>query len=504
MQQRSAVNDHRRHELSRRILLKLLGVAGAAAATGCATSSASDTTAVTAKKRVVVLGAGLAGMCAAHELRKAGHTVVAVLEAQDRVGGRVRTHREGFKNGQYCELGATRIADSHNFTLAYIDEFRLEKREFGSGKSCYYAKGKRWVHDDGDAWPADVFPNLMGEDRTMGADSLVLKYEQISELIDPMSPKYMGNPNTALWPNDNDRAKAILAQSIEQFLKSNGASDDVFVIDRLINGSELFSDSALYWLAADIDDAKWDKTFAIKGGNDQLPKAFATALGDLIKFGCKVTAIEEGAKDATVTFDQNGKSQTLTADVVVCALPFTILRNIRTPSLPADKLEVVNKLKMMNVSRCNMQVKSRFWTGEGIGGLKVARTDTSIDRLWHGTDVQDGDSGILVAYMQNQTGLDYVTGGADEASRIARVRGIVKNFFPQIDSEFLYGMEWVWQNDPFVKGAWGYFGPGEQGMFPIAKRPDGRIHFCGEHTSSWSGWMQGAFESARRVVAEIG
>ena len=76
-------------------------------------------------------------------------------------------------------------------------------------------------------------------------------------------------------------------------------------------------------------------------------------------------------------------------------------------------------------------------------------------------------------------------------------------FFPEINQQVIGGVEKIWQNDPWVKGGWGYFAPGEQDMFPVAKRPVGRLHFCGEHTSSWSGWMQGAFESANRVVAEM-
>ncbi len=76
-------------------------------------------------KDVIVVGGGLAGLCAAHELKKKGYNIVGILEAQKRTGGRVQTLRGGWKNGQYAELGATRIADSHNYTLQYVDEFSL-------------------------------------------------------------------------------------------------------------------------------------------------------------------------------------------------------------------------------------------------------------------------------------------------------------------------------------------------------------------------------------------
>ena len=128
--------------LSRR---RLLGAAAAATVAGAGvrmlTDGAPGADAAAAKpsgKRVVVLGGGLAGLCAAYELRNKGYKVVAVLEAQQRTGGRVQTVRQGFVNGQYAELGATRIASSHNFTLGYANQFGLPLVEFTSGDGLYH------------------------------------------------------------------------------------------------------------------------------------------------------------------------------------------------------------------------------------------------------------------------------------------------------------------------------------------------------------------------------
>jgi len=118
------------------------------------------------------------------------------------------------------------------------------------------------------------------------------------------------------------------------------------------------------------------------------------------------------------------------------------------------------------------------------------------------TNVQDGDTGLFLAYMQNQSGLDFQA--QPEAGRVDYVKGIVEGFFPEIDTELDSAQYKIWQEDPWVEGAWGYYKPGEiaDGM-PASKAPEGRLFFCGEHTSPWSGWMQGAFESANRVVAQI-
>jgi len=370
----------------------------------------------------------------------------------------------------------------------------------------YYLKGKRpFVHVDGDPWPAAVLPGLTGGDATLGADSIVLKYDRFSEIINPASPEYLGDPNAPGWPTGY--AATLLPLSLIEYLRRNGATDDVILIDRAINGSEIYSDGALFWLATDAVDATWEKTFAVKGGNDKLPRAFTAALGDIVKYGCVATGIEHGSRGARVTSTQRRRSHTIDVDHVVCALPFSTLRDLQIrPAFPADKREVIRNLRMMPVSRCCLQTKSRFWQRRGIGGLKVARTDTAIDRFWDHTDVQDGPSGTLGAYMQNQTAVDYAAAGPTFTTRSRRGVKVSKPFFPEleVEVEVTAGLEKIWQNDRWAKGGSAFFGPGEQDMFPIAKRSEGRVHFCGEHTSAWSGWMQGAFESANRVVAEIG
>ncbi len=475
-----------------------IGLAGLAAGAPRAQAAAGG-------KRAVVLGGGLAGLCAAYELRNRGYKIVSVLEAQQRTGGRVRSVRDGFVNGQYAELGATRIASSHYYTLGYVNQFGLSLREFTSGEGLYALKGRpSFVHTDGTQWPTSVLPGLTGEDATLGADSISWKYDRGDIISDPTNPGYLGDPRTAAWPYNNANAVALIPKSYRQYWQDNGASDDAFLLNRAINGSEIYSDGALYWLSADIVDASWSQTFAIAGGNDQLPAAFTAALGSIVKYGCRVTAIRQGADGASVSFTSGGRNTSIDADVVVCALPFSVLRDIKiSPKLPDDKATTIRTLRYMPVSRNFMQTRSRFWTPRGIGGLKIARTDTGIDRLWHNTDVQDGDTAIIGAYMQNQTGLDYAASGATYAARTGYVKSIVREFFPEIDQQYMGGIEKIWQDDPFVKGAWGWFAKDEEWMFPVSKRPEGRIHFCGEHTSVWSGWMQGAFESANRVVGEI-
>ena len=484
-----------RNELRRRTFLKLLALASANVLTGCAnraasTSAADATNAEGNGRDVVVLGGGLAGLCAAYELRQRGFHVVAILEAQKRIGGRVFTQRVGHTGGQYAELGATRIADTHTFTLKYCQQFGIGLSNFPTGDGLYHVRGKTFRHHDGDAWP-DFF-NLAPADRKKSPDEIVLSYENLTEL---------GDPTRSDWPTG--KALEYDAMSICDYLKSKGANDDVLIIDRAINGSEVDVDAALYWLMADVVDAKWDKTCKMTKGNDQLSEAFAASLGDVVKRECIVTRMDQQPGHVTIGYQQNGIARDVRASLVVCSLPFSTLRHIdlSKANFSADKLRVIADMHYIPISRANVQTKTRFWKEMGLGGLKVARTDTQLERFWDMTLVQDGQQGILTSYMMDKNALTFAA--LAPSARLDWVKQRAQPFFPELASQAENATYKIWQDDPWVRGGWGYYQKGEARNFPIAKRREGRVFFCGEHTSPWTGWMQGAFESANRVLAEI-
>jgi monoamine oxidase len=510
------------NELRRRTFLQLLGLAATGrllpACSGPASTNRSSASSLSdpsdgSVQDVVVLGGGLAGLCAAYELRARGYNIVAILEAQARTGGRVYTLRDGFVDGQYAELGATRIADSHSFTQYYaFDVFDLPKAQYDTtSPSAYVLKGQRFVHEDGTAWPSSL--DLTSAESALGATALIHGYENFPELGDVTDPS---------WPSGRalDYDQYTYVQYLQQAAASGKlADDDVVLIDRANNGSSVQTEGALYALMGELADAKWKKTYAIKGGNDQLPAAFAASLGDLIQTQCVVQALAQDDGGVTVTYQAaDGSTQTVQADLAVCALPFPPLRrvNLDNAGLAADKLDVIQNLQMQPVSRCNLQLTSRFWQSQGVGGLKLARTDLPIERLWDLSSIQDGDSGLLAAYMQDgrqfaslllpseQGFPGPVVTDPSMSPAVDFVLSGVEQVFPEIRAQFQRALFKVWQNDPWAGGGWSMYAPGDMAQrFPAAKRREGRIFFCGEHTSIWSGWMQGALESANRVVAEI-
>lgn len=441
-----------------------------------------------APKKVVVLGAGLAGLSAAYELMKKGHDVT-VIEAQDHPGGRVRTLHEGFQNGQYAELGAVRIPDVHEHTLGYVEELGLELDEYTGSNPLYYLKGNRFVHEEGNAWPLDLTEEEQEEGLGMWSTYVAAYFEDFG---DPMAGTF---PKAGI-------VNAYESMTFTQFVKSKGASNDFMTLFVADNGTEVEAIGAVPWMALEIADQAWDKSYHVRGGNDLIPKKLAEILGNRILYGRKVTGITHSNSGVEVSYAHGAVSESTIADHVVCAIPFTTLRDVSvSPPFPQDKTKAIQELKLMNASRAYIQTKTRFWEEEGITGVKLVKTDTPIERLWDLSNVQEGTSGVLMVYTQNENADKLVK--KPITARQGYILDHIEEFFPTIREEQIAFHEKAWSEDPWVKGAWTDLRPGQWWMYGVMRRPEGRVHFAGEHTSMWSGWMQGAIESGKRAASEI-
>ena len=356
-------------------------------------------------RKVLILGAGMAGLVAGHELVKLGHDVT-ILEARTRPGGRVHTLREPFSDGLYAEAGAARIPDEHELTLKYVKEFELPLESFyPSGLSALrFDRGGR------EEVPINGFTDAMT--RNFGED-------------------LGGNPE------------------------------------------------------------RWHK---IKGGSDQLPKAFAEKLAGKIRYGTPVVRIEQDANQARVVFLDAGRRQTLAGDVVLCTIPFSVLRRIELPGLSARKRDVIKNTRYDAVSRVYLQTKNRFWENKGLNGFAFTRGAIEI---WQPTWSQPGPRGILMTYARPGEA-ERIT-KLKESERVAVTLKQLDEIFGGLRENFERGASKCWTEDEWSRGAWASVGLD----FFSAAAPDGRIHFAGEHLSQWISWIQGALSSGLRAVKEI-
>lgn len=445
-------------------------------------------------RRVIVIGAGISGLCAAWGLRAAGFSPV-VLERTNRIGGRIFTLRDYFR-GQYVELGATRIPEQHPLPLAYVRRFGLSYREYPSNRtsSVYHVRGHRFETSGphGAAYPRDL--GLTDEEARLDT-------EQLCNLYTERAKRVFSSPDEPGWPPAGAR-EAFHGESVQSLLGKLGASPAAREIHRACNGSVVETFDALAWFAAQRIEGPGRKLYAIAGGNDRLTDSFAESLEGCIVRGAQVKAVRSAAGTVSVEYVRDGRRESIQGDYVLCTVPHRILPEIDfSPPLSAAKRAAITAIPMGRVTRMNYQFSRRFWNRAGAHGLIVACTTSPIERLWDMSAIQPGTDGLLVAYAEclNAEALDRLP--SDEA-RLERGLDVIESLFPGARASFIKGLSFSWRQ-PWTQGAWPVFLADQTRFIGDFQRAEGRVFFAGDHTSLHSAWMQGALESAHFAIAEV-
>jgi monoamine oxidase len=445
-------------------------------------------------KRVVVIGAGMAGLVAAFELARQGHQPI-VLEAQNRVGGRVYTMRS-FAPGLYGEAGAMRIPRVHDLTLAYCDLFGLELRPFlmGNPKGLVHVAGERMTAEE-----AGLEPDRLGFEvadhergRTFG-DLWDEATRDLREMLDRDGP--------SAW---DEIVHQYDQYSLREFLILKGFSEGAIEMYGVMNFVEAdMNNAVIEELREDLGRAFEDMQ-EIVGGMDQLPRAFYSQLQERIRFGAEVFAVEQDSDGVTVHFKTEAGRYTERADYAICAIPFSVLRQVEvlTP-FSREKQRAVRQLNYSASTKVLFQVRERVWeTDDGIfGGATV--TDLPIRRINYPTPDPSTPRGVLLAsYTWSQDAARW--GAMDEETRQEEALQDVSRIHPRIRDVYEVGASHAWDNDRFANGAFALFQPEQQTQLQAdIVRPEGRIHFAGEHCSLHHAWIQGALESGIRAAQAI-
>lgn len=479
-----------KNDLTRRSFLQLALATGATAMLPAGLQPLEAATAPSLggrmpRKRVVVLGAGLAGLAAAHELHVAGHEVT-VLEARTRPGGRVLTLRDAFADNLHAEVGATRIASTNDWTMKYVHDFRLDLVPFRPSNMAdvYHVGGRRLVgYGDADPdWPLPLTP----QERSMGMAGLRRQFitsvlPEIGNAGIPDTPPATMRRFDRVNYTDFLREQGASPAVIE--LLNLGASEDASALQRL---------RALTWRGG----ATWSK---IAGGNDRLPKEFARRLADRIRFGAAVQRIRHDEDGVTVTYRHGDAAHELRADHAICTIPFSVLRRIDVAPLSVAKRRAIAELKYPGVTKVFVQTRTRFWRAEQLSGF--AETDLPLPEVWDLSEGQPGQRGLLVAYL---AGPHARPSGDSETQRLSWALQQLMRIFPGIEKEFEGGLSYSWAEDPWALGAYPtYFAGQVIDLFPAVRESEGRLHFAGDHASAWPGWMQGALESGNRAARAV-
>ena len=441
-----------------------------------------------AAKKIIILGAGIAGLAAGLELVQAGHDVT-ILEAQLRPGGRVYTLRAPFSDGLHAEAGAGRIPSTHHLTLDYVKRYKLDLDPFfpPSGADVFLWRGNRQVVPHGhDPELTNLNLNFTAEERKLGFDGISRKY------LLPLQEQVRALPADG-WPLPSLAWMGNI--SFADYLRRQGASSDA--IQYLSEGFE--NDSLLDFVHDSVSHAV-PMLWKIRGGNDRLPHAMADELREKIRYGAVIVRIAQKPASVEVSYTNAGANHLVASDYVICTLPFTVLRGIEvSPMWSAKKAYAIENLYLGPVARVYAQTRKRFWEGDGRNGF--ATVDQPME-IWSPTYNQPGTRGIVMSYIYEALAVRY-SAMSDDA-QIQTSLDLYEQVHPGMRENFEGGATWSWLNHPYSKGAYLVVRAGDfQTIMPYVATPEGRIHFAGEHTSPWPGWIQGALHSGLRAAREV-
>jgi monoamine oxidase len=446
-------------------------------------------------RRVIIVGAGMAGLVAASELARAGHDPF-VLEAQHRVGGRILTLREPFADGLWAEAGAMRIPRSHALTMALIDRFGLETQAFTMGNPqayCWFCGTRVRQHE------------LPGNAAALGFD--VAELQQHGSIDDLWATAL--EPFSSRLASDGDEAWGSIAAehdhlSVREFLESQGWSEGAIELFGLVANQEAMMNSSFLELLREETGSFYTNLVYLDGGTDLLPRAFVPEIGHRIRFGARMVAIEQSDRDVTVHYRTGAGRFAEVGDYAIVTTPFPVLRHVEalTPFSRA-KQRAIRQLHYDASAKVFLQFRRRFWEDDDgiVGGGSV--TDLAVRNVYYPDHGRDTGRGVVLAsYTWGEDAQRW--GSLSGSERIVQALEDVTRIHPQAADEFEVGASKMWHDDEFAGGAFALFDPGQQTLlYEAICAPEGRIHFAGEHASLAHAWIQGAIESGIRAAAEI-
>ena len=442
-------------------------------------------------KRIIVVGAGLAGLSCAYELDQAGFNVI-LIEARSRPGGRVRTYRDSFADNLYAEMGAEYVDSTDNFVKQYCNTFGLKVLP-AKQYDGVYVRGRRYsmkgIQSGTDLLPFEGIQKgkLFGQE-----------VQYIQKWIDLVKQKGANSPEVLALDN----------MSVEEVLKKGGAPKDIIDLYTYTNATEATSVpskmSALYMVLANSRTSAFSENTVegrILGGNDQLPKAFAKRLGIRIKYNRSLRSLVFNSKKITANVIEDGKRTSIKGIKCVLAIPASILRTIKIdPGFTSEKTNSIQKQEYGHVMKIAMQYRRRFWDDNNSIGQRVF-TDTSLRRIYHFSIDQPGPRGILLTFTSGEDAKKL--GRFNENRRMKVAQKVCKDIWPESPKYWENGITKYWNEDPFVKASYSLAGVGQKGYREILAKSEGPVHFAGEHTSIHRASMNGAIESGLRVSEEL-
>jgi monoamine oxidase len=482
-------------------------IAGAAAAAALAQVEVADAAKRKKHKRrkpkptrradVIVVGAGISGLTAAREIVFKGKSVI-VLEARNRVGGRMLNHDIG--GGHVTELGAQFVGPTQDHIIGLADQLKVDRFDtYDSGLNVYYSNGSRMTFSDTlptGAAPAQVAPE---------AALAVTQLDQMSTQV----------PVDAPWKASN--AVDWDSQTLYTWLKNNSFSQQFMGVataaTEAIFGAEPREISLLYtlfYIAAsgnETNPGTFERNFNTRGGGQQqrfvggsqlVPIKIAQALGRRVRLNSPVRRIVQtrtGVRVDTDKLSYSGKQ------VIVAVPPPIAGRIIYEPLLSALRDQLTQRMPMGSLMKAEAVYDKPFWRDQGYTGQAIS--DVGPIKATFDNSPPDGSVGVLMGFIGG-TEARTLTQKSAADQQAAALQSFANYFGDQAKSPTGY-VQFNWTTERWNRGCpVSVLAPGTLLDFGVAiRRPEGRIHWAGTETATyWNGYLDGAVRAGERAAAE--
>jgi monoamine oxidase len=523
-------NDAATSELSRRDLLRMIGLTAGSAAMYQAMNSLGFAAESTYKgpidlqgaprgASVLILGAGIAGMTAAYELRNAGYQV-QVLEYNARAGGRNWTLRGGdsytelggftqqcqFDKDLYINPGPWRIPYHHRGILSYAKRLGVPLEAFVQvnynaylhSTKAFGGKPQRYREIKAD-YQGHVAELLAKATRQNSLDTAVSKEDQ-EKLLESLRGWGALDKNYAYVASEASSDR-------RGYQKEPGGGLTARPIPSKPVGLTDILDSGL-WQGIPTGDAFDMQTtlFQPAGGMGRIGEAFGRELGTLIRYNAKVIDIHQDAHGVKVTYEDTAKPGTkleAKADWCLCTIPLPILAQIPMNVGPAMS-SAISAVPYASAIKAGLQFKRRFWEEDDhiYGGITY--TDLPITNIGYPqTGYHSSGKGVLLgAYIWGLNAMEFTAMTPQE--RVQRVVEYGSQIHPQYTKEFDNGVAVAWHRSPFTLGCFGMWSTDSRAKhYDDLCQIDQRIALAGEHASFIGGWQEGAVTSALDAVGRL-
>ncbi len=492
------IGELRRAALSRRDFLRASAVTAVGLAAGCAPArrpprgrpgrgEGGDGT-------VVVVGAGIAGLTTAYRLRQEG-VPVRVLEAQDRVGGRMYSLRDVFPDGQVAELGGELIDSGHTAIRGLAAELGIALDDLSTddpalARDVWWFGGHARGEDEVVRAFLPVARRIQADLDTLTGD-VTYRTPSGAEALDrtPLSA-WLDAAGVEGWFRD----LLDVAYTTEYGLETDrqSALNLLLLIDPDPDPFHVFGDS--------------DERFHVHQGNDAIPHELARRLGDAVETGSRLEALRQLADGSFVLSVARGAGAVeVPAAQVVLAIPFTLLRQVRLDvELPPAKRRAIAELGYGTNAKLMAGFSERVWrTRHGSNGSLF--TDLPPQTTWETSRLQAGEHGILTNFTGGDHGVELGRGTPEEQGD--RLVADLDRVFPGAAAAHAGQRvaRFHWPTFPWTLGSYASYLTGQWTTIAGAEGERvGRLHFAGEHCSlAAQGFMEGGCETGEAVAREI-